>query len=215
MRRRSTSRLAGPALLAAVAALAALSAPAAAQGSRHGPGHGGGHAGAHGPFGPGPGPFQARGHGAFPGAFPGALHGALGAPPPAGPYASFRGFGRDGAYLYGAGGVGHDGRVPLVVIARLRADQPPAYSYGGGYAYGHGYWPAVPDCGGRYGYRPCGGHADVRRGAGHGHRARHRDGAHGDRPPAYGRVDGGYAWIEHGRRDTGYGCDCPRTPLYD
>lgn len=157
-------------------------------------------------------------------------------PPPAPTYAPAQGFGRAGTYLYGYGGVGTapahgsgygSGHGPVAGYG-YSYDYSYDYRYDYGQAPGYSYGRPVPDCGGRYGYSPCErryssvhSHHGYRQGHARGDYGRpargyrDRDGYHDDRPPAYGRVDGGYAWIERGRRDTGYGCDCPRIPLYD
>lgn len=156
-------------------------------------------------------------------------------PPPAPAYAPAQGFGRAGTYLYGYGGVG---TAPVHVPVHGPVHGPVyghdyrydySYRYDYGQAPGYSYGRPAPDCGGRYGYSPCERRYSPAYSHGHGYRPSHargdygrpargyrdRDGYHDDRPPAYGRVEGGYVWIERGRRDTGYGCDCPRIPLYD
>lgn len=145
-------------------------------------------------------------------------------------YQPAQGFGRQGTYLYGYGGVGAQGAYGYVAPSR-GYDQSYGYSYGYGQpqAYGHAQYTVRRDCGGRYGYSAC-----QRRYSRHEHRSSYGYGqgyAHGDfgrpdrgyrdewgyqddRAPAYGRVHGGYSYSQ-GHHGHGYGCDCPQIPLYD
>lgn len=138
-----------------------------------------------------------------------AQHGGYGyaPPPPAPAYSAAQGFGRARTWLYGYGGVGTvpaHGPVYWPVYGQgygYSHDNRYDYSYAYSPPPGHGYGRLAPDCGGRYGYSPCGQAYGGAYSHGHGYHGgnvrgdygrpargyRDRDGYHDDRPPAYGR----------------------------
>lgn len=143
-------------------------------------------------------------------------------------YQPAHGFGRQGAYLYGYGGVGAHGAYGYVAPSH---GYDHSYGYGHGQPQGHVQYSYRGDCGGRYGYSSCQrrysryehrssssygyGHGYARGDFGRPHRGYRDDwGYQDDRAPAYGRVYGGYSYSQ-GPYGHGYGCDCPQIPLYD